>query len=330
MFKLSEMYDRTINLYAKTKLGFNRPSLASSFISIKKYSPIFSVATDKSSVDEGSAIKFDINCFNVKDGTTVYYSITGCSASDFTDENLIGSCVITGGAGSFTKTLASDVTTEGIEHFKVGLKTSVNGRVIVYANTVSIADTSLTPAPVYTVSATPDSTNESGTVVFNWSVTNSVGAALTWEITGVSVGDFTDGLGLSGSLSGVSGTVTKVLSQDQLTEELETITFSFKAAGIVVARCNSTVTNSSFTPLCRSVGTPVTFFSTVSSASKYYSITRLTDTKALVVFATTASSPYYSRAGVLDVSDSTVTCGSLIDFAEGQAVQTMEIGRAHV
>jgi len=106
------------------------------------------------SLNEGSSISFNVVTINVENGTTLYYDITGSvgiASTDFTNNSLSGSLSISGtfdtGFASTTLTLANDLITEGTETFNVNLRTgSISGPIVATSSTVTVGDTSLTPA----------------------------------------------------------------------------------------------------------------------------------------------------------------------------------------
>ena len=78
---------------------------------------------------------------------------TATNAGDFSTSS--GSFTITSNAGSFSVTPTADTTTEGAETFTASVRTvSVSGAVVATSSTVTINDTSTTPAfaPDYTLS----------------------------------------------------------------------------------------------------------------------------------------------------------------------------------
>ena len=113
--------------------------------------PTYAIAPAANNVDEGSALTFNITTTNIADATTLYWTAT--NAGDFSTSS--GSFTITSNAGSFSVTPTADTTTEGAETFTASVRTvSVSGAVVATSSTVTINDTSTTPAfaPDYTLS----------------------------------------------------------------------------------------------------------------------------------------------------------------------------------
>jgi len=115
-------------------------------------------------VNEGSPLTINVATTNVSDATTLYWTVT--NATDFATSS--GSFTINSNAGSFTVTPTADTTTEGAETFQVQIRTgSVSGVIVETSSSITINDTSTTPAftPDYTITVTNsgNSYNLSGT-----------------------------------------------------------------------------------------------------------------------------------------------------------------------
>ena len=104
--------------------------------------PTYTITPAASSVNEGSALTFNVGGTNITNGT-YYWSINNSTtaAGDFSAST--GSFTITSNAGSFTVTAVADVTTEGAQTFTVSLRTgSTSGTIVATSSTVTINDTS--------------------------------------------------------------------------------------------------------------------------------------------------------------------------------------------
>lgn len=112
----------------------------------------YSITPDATSVNEGSSVLFNIVTSGVPTNTTLYYTISGTvSATDFTNDSLSGSFVISQNNGNFTLSLKSDVSLgEGSETFTVSVRTnSIAGDVVVTSTTITVNDTSTTGQATY-------------------------------------------------------------------------------------------------------------------------------------------------------------------------------------
>jgi hypothetical protein len=112
--------------------------------------PTYSITPTVTSVNEGGSVTFNISTTNVPNSTVLYWntaSITGTvNASDFTGGLTSGSVTINSGTASVLRTLASDLTTEGTEEFRLTLRTgSTIGTIVATSSIVTVNDTSLTP-----------------------------------------------------------------------------------------------------------------------------------------------------------------------------------------
>lgn len=110
--------------------------------------PTYSISPSTTSVDEASVVTFSITTTNVPNGTTLYYTLSGsANSSDFTSGSTNGSFVITDNSGTVYITASNDATTEGSESFQFQLRTeSISGTIVATSSTITINDTSLTPA----------------------------------------------------------------------------------------------------------------------------------------------------------------------------------------
>jgi len=107
--------------------------------------PTYTITPASSSVNEGSALTFNVGGTNITNGT-YYWSInnTTTAAGDFSAST--GSFTITNNVGSFTVTATADATLEGAQTFTVSLRTgSVSGTIVATSSTVTINDTSTAP-----------------------------------------------------------------------------------------------------------------------------------------------------------------------------------------
>ena len=165
---------------------------------------VYSIAQ---STDEGSGGLFSINTVGIANGTTLYWAVNNISTSNADFSAASGSFTITSNAGSFTVTLASDLTTEGPETFTISVRTgSITGTIVATSNVCTINDTSITPGTTYTFSTTPTSINEGSAGAFAITTVNVANATtLYFTVNNISSSnaDFT---ALSGSFTITSNT----------------------------------------------------------------------------------------------------------------------------
>lgn len=105
----------------------------------------YSVSPNSSAINEGDTVTYTISTVGVADGTTLYWTNAGTTTGpDFTDNADSGSFTITGGSGTFSRSLTNDYITEGTETIIVNICTgSTSGPVVATSGTVSVADTSV-------------------------------------------------------------------------------------------------------------------------------------------------------------------------------------------
>lgn len=214
--------------------------------------PTYSISPNLTSVSEGSTVSFTITTTNLSNGTVLYWTNAGTtSASDFTDNVNSGLVVINSNSGVFSRTLLNDLTTEGSESIIVQIRTdSITGPVVATASTVSVNDTSQTPAgPVYSILPNTFSANEGDEVIFNVSTINVPDdTILYWTNVGTTNNlDFDDDQN-SGSfvINSNSGSFTRTLLSDLTTEGAETIVIQVRTSstsGPVVTTAGTVVIN---------------------------------------------------------------------------------------
>lgn len=210
--------------------------------------PAFTVTP--ASVNEGSSAAFTVQ--NVgPDGTYYWTVLNGTSAAaDFTATS--GSFTVSGatggidnGSGSFSVGISSDRTTEGSQTFQVQVRSgSISGTVIVTSASVTINDTSLTPAFTSTPSSITEGVAGSFTVnnlgpagTYFWTVLN--GTSSNADFTATS-GSFT-----TSTLNG-SGTFTVTPAVDTTLGETETFQIQVRegsVSGTVLVTSSSVTIN---------------------------------------------------------------------------------------
>lgn len=121
------------------------------------------------SVSEGSSLQFTVNTTSIPTGTVLYYNLSSSSTAttaDFTSYS--GSFTINSNTGTFTVTLATDLTVES-EVFYMDVKTaSISGTIVATSPQISIVDTS----PTYSLSPASSSVNEGDSLIFTVTTTN--------------------------------------------------------------------------------------------------------------------------------------------------------------
>ena len=121
--------------------------------------PTYAVSPATGTVNEGSALTFNVTTTGVANGTTLYWSVI--NPGDFGTSS--GSFTITSNTGSFSVTPTADTSTEGAETFTASVRTgSLSGTIVATSSSVTINDTSTTPSgfvPDYTITVTNSGNN---------------------------------------------------------------------------------------------------------------------------------------------------------------------------
>lgn len=210
--------------------------------------------------DEGNTITFTINTTNFPNGTTLYYQFsgTGITSDDFTDGLLTNSFQVTNNTYQFSKTLASDGSTENSENLVLSIKkVEQNSEYILASKTIVVYDTP--PTVTYYVTPSTNEVNEGSGVFFAVTTTNVPNnTALYYTITGtgVTTSDVFDTTGspLEGQIVIVnnSGNIFKLFNLDSTSEGPENFTFNLKTgstSGPTVASATILVRDTSLTPV---------------------------------------------------------------------------------
>ena len=208
----------------------------------------YTLNVSTSSMDEGSSVTYTFTTTG-PDGTFYWTNAGTTTASDFSDGFNSGSFAITSGTGSVSRTVLLDQLTEGSETIVFQVRSGSYSGSIVASNTITANDTSLT---VYSLNASTGSLNEGSLVTYTFTTTGPNGT-FYWTNSGTTVGsDFSDGFN-SGSFTVTAGTgsVSRTLLADNLTEGNETIVFEVRSgsyAGDIISSTIVNVNDTSLTP----------------------------------------------------------------------------------
>lgn len=177
--------------------------------------PIYTITSNKVSVNEGDSVTFTLTTENVDVGSTFPYEILGVSSADLSGASLTGNFVVEAdGTDTLTFNVAADALTEGQEiaalRFWAGYLPDV---------TVTVNDTSL--SPTYSLSRSATAINEGQSVTFTLTTTNLAdGTTVPYTLSGISSSDI-GGASLNGNFAvnnvGVA-TVTFTATADSTTE----------------------------------------------------------------------------------------------------------------
>lgn len=226
--------------------------------------PTFAVSASASSVNEGSALSFNVATTNLANGAVLSYALTGtaATAADLATA-LTGSVTVNNNLATLTVNTNADLNTEGQETFSTIF--FYNGRSI-GNSTVAVNDTSLTPppTPTYAVSSSSSSVGEGLACSFNVITTNVAnGTVLGYALTGVAATAADLDTPLTGNVTVNNNLATLIVDTiaDFSTEGAEPLTATFFNAGTAVGNASVTVNDTSLTPA------PTPTFAVSSSAS---------------------------------------------------------------
>jgi len=235
-------YDQQLEGGILALQGLNKTSIDQLIQEVARVAPLleasggpvstYSLTTTSALLNEGATITTTATTTNVASGITLYYALsgTGISSSDFSAGALTGSGTVgTDGKFSFSHTLANDLTTEGTESLEIKLfSDSARTTQVGSTASVTIADTSTTPAPTYSLSTSAASINEGATLTTTAATTNvASGTTLYYALsgTGITASDFSAGALTGSGTVGTDGkfSFSHTLSNDLTTEGAEII-----------------------------------------------------------------------------------------------------------
>lgn len=104
-------------------------------------SPTYSLSSP-SSADEGSPVTLYLTTTNINNGTNLYWSMSGISASDTSLNTLTGSLAVNSNSGALTFSLTPDNSLEGTETLTFRLFTNSGRTNQVATKTITVSDTS--------------------------------------------------------------------------------------------------------------------------------------------------------------------------------------------
>lgn len=170
------VYDASwVNLLASSTLTINDTSTTPA-------SPTYSVAN--ASTNEGASATVNVTTTNVSNGTVLYWTVNATTADVSTTS---GSFTVNSNAGSFTIPAVADSTTEGTETYTISIRTGSTSGTVVATSTLTIYDTSTTPADTTPDQFTfTDQTNValSTTITSNTITVSGINAAATISVVG--------------------------------------------------------------------------------------------------------------------------------------------------
>lgn len=203
--------------------------------------PTYSITATSSTAEEGSAATFNIATTNVANGTVLYYTINPSlqvTGADFGDGALSGTVTIQNNAAVLTKTIATDGIFEQGDSFTVSLRTgSITGPVRAVSGSVGILNENASSnTPSYTIIPSTTTVNEGASITFTINTDNvGNGVVLFYTLEGGSAdgADFSN-TNLFGQfeINNNTGTVTRAISADLLTEGSQTFYFKLRTQSV--------------------------------------------------------------------------------------------------
>lgn len=194
------------------------------------YNPVstYTLTGSTSIINEGDTVVFTLRTTGVPIQTSVPYTVTGIESTDLASGSspLTGNFIV-GTNETATFIARADSLTESTKTLRISLN---NNQAFA---TCLINDTSTTPIPGYTLTASTPSLNEGGSVTFTLSTVNVAnGTQIGYYITGIDQSDLDSGEYRGNFVVGSSMSKTFTLKSDLTTEGAETIRCNLNGLGI--------------------------------------------------------------------------------------------------
>lgn len=132
----------TSNVVYRERDGFRIYMFSTSgTFTVGDLSTSYSIDSNVTTAREGNTIAWTVRTVNVANNTTLYWTTTGTVSNADLVQGNVGSVTVTNNTASFTTTLTSDGSTEGLETMAVQLRTgSINGTVVTTSIPVLVRD----------------------------------------------------------------------------------------------------------------------------------------------------------------------------------------------
>lgn len=217
--------------------------------------PTYTLASNKTSVNEGETIIFTLSTTMLDTGTVVPYTITGVALADLSSGALTGSFTTDATGKSVLQIqLANDNLTEGIETLTITL----NGKNI--SKSVTINDTSVL-VPTYDTGWYDDPTGANskltsaneGDIIFlvikTTNVPNGTSVNIQLEGNGINIDDFNgNSLNDTFAINNNIGYMRCVLADDVVTEDTEILTAIAKINNVIISSSTISINDTSHAP----------------------------------------------------------------------------------
>lgn len=165
-----------------------KTTTASTTVVDTSMAPVYTLTSDKASVDEGSSVTYSLVTANVASGTALTYELSGTGIADADVKVALKGTLTVGsdGKASLTVPTVADSKTEGNESLTLTLKDAAAAAVATASTTIT--DTSTTPP--YSVSVNKSQVQEGGTFTFTITPAEDVATETTvqWNIQGDTIG----------------------------------------------------------------------------------------------------------------------------------------------
>lgn len=121
--------------------AYDGASLVASALSVEISDEQWTLTINKNPVNEGEALLVTAVGVNASDGTYYFNTVGNVADIDFTDDSLTGSFAVSGGTGTFARTLKVDALQEGAEFFYLTLhRTSPTGQQLAISSAALVVE----------------------------------------------------------------------------------------------------------------------------------------------------------------------------------------------
>ena len=167
---------------------------------------LYNLTAASPTVNEGSSVVFNLATFNVSNGTSVSWEITGISSSDISG-NLIGNFTVNNNAASQTITATADMTSESNEVMTMTAASKTAQVTIVNVN------------PTYSIARSAATVVEGSSMIFTLNTTGVPnGTNVSYQIQGIQDADITGSLTGNFTVQNNSAALTVTAVSDDTSE----------------------------------------------------------------------------------------------------------------
>jgi hypothetical protein len=205
-------------------------------VSDTSFPPTYSITPDKTNMNEGQTVTYQVETTGVPTGTTMYWTNSGTTTgADFIGNHNSGSFIVNAGVATIVRQVSADLFSEELQFETIILDLRIGsdeGTIVATAETVYVNDSSV---PYYNVTASTSNVNEGSSVTFTIVATGiAPGTTIYWSNEGTTLAsDFTQNVNNGSIIFNTSTkTVQFTVKNDYTSEGIESIIFRLRSDSV--------------------------------------------------------------------------------------------------